>query len=167
MTPPLVAIVGWPNVGKSTLFNTLARRRIAIVEPTMGVTRDRVSTVVVGPDDAEIELMDTGGMGAHGLDVLGAEVENQIELAVADAAVLVLVVDATSGLTPQDREIAARLRPLGKPAAPIVLFAQTEALDHRAHRAIENQDALLQRGRETLVHCRLHAATRSGRIPSA
>jgi len=63
MSLPVVAIIGRPNVGKSTLFNVLAGRRISIVEPTSGVTRDRISAVVTAPDGRQIELLDTGGMG--------------------------------------------------------------------------------------------------------
>jgi len=67
VTVPVVAIVGRPNVGKSSLFNWLAGRRIAIVDPTAGVTRDRVSTLIkVG--DRFVELVDTGGMGCAGVD---------------------------------------------------------------------------------------------------
>ena len=62
MPLPTVVIVGRPNVGKSTLFNWLARRRIAIVEPTAGVTRDRINTVI-DEDDLKFELVDTGGLG--------------------------------------------------------------------------------------------------------
>lgn len=113
MNPPVVAIVGRPNVGKSTLFNSLARRRISIVEPTSGVTRDRISTVVAGPG-AEFELVDTGGMGVGDLDVLAEGVEEQIQYAVEQADVLVFVVDATDGIMPQDRKIADNLRTLNK-----------------------------------------------------
>ena len=119
MNPPVVAIVGRPNVGKSTLFNSLARRRISIVEPTSGVTRDRISTVVAEPG-AELELVDTGGMGVGDLDVLAEGVEEQIRYAVARADALVFVVDATDGIMPQDRKIADKLRTLNK---PLVLVA--------------------------------------------
>src|SRR5438270_1204353 len=89
---PVVAIVGRPNVGKSSLFNWLAGRRIAIVDPTAGVTRDRVTSLVkVG--DRFVELVDTGGMGAAGVDNLTAQVERQIEAAIDQADVLLFVVD--------------------------------------------------------------------------
>ena len=78
MSLPVVAIVGRPNVGKSSLFNWLAGRRISIVDPTAGVTRDRVSTVIaVG--DRHCELMDTGGMGIQDVDNLTADIERQIQ----------------------------------------------------------------------------------------
>src|SRR5713226_9831182 len=89
---PVVAIVGRPNVGKSSLFNWLAGRRIAIVDPTAGVTRDRVSTLVkVG--DRFFELIDTGGMGIQDVDNLTVQVERQIEAAIDQAQVVLFVVD--------------------------------------------------------------------------
>ena len=78
MPIPQVAIVGRPNVGKSSLFNWLAGRRIAIVDPTAGVTRDRVSTLVQLGERC-FELVDTGGMGIQDVDNLTADVERQIE----------------------------------------------------------------------------------------
>src|SRR5438876_10179859 len=98
---PVVAIVGRPNVGKSSLFNALAGRRIAIVEPTPGVTRDRVSTLIkLG--DRYCEFVDTGGMGIQDTDNLTPQVERQIEAAVDQAQVIVFVVDGRAGLTPLD-----------------------------------------------------------------
>src|SRR2546430_2950515 len=89
---PVIAIVGRPNVGKSSLFNWLAGKRIAIVDPTAGVTRDRVSTLLkVG--ERFVELTDTGGMGIQDVDNLTAEVERQIDLALASAQVILFVVD--------------------------------------------------------------------------
>jgi len=126
MSTPVVAIVGRPNVGKSTLFNTLAGRRIAIVEPTSGVTRDRISTIITGSDGRQLELVDTGGMGAGPQEMLTADVEEQIQFAIARATVLVLVVDARDGLVPQDREIAARLRRLGKPVITVANKTETQ-----------------------------------------
>src|SRR5438270_626268 len=81
---PLVAIVGRPNVGKSSVFNWLAGRRISIVDPTAGVTRDRISTLVEA-DNRFFELTDTGGMGIDDADNLTALVEKQIELAIEQA----------------------------------------------------------------------------------
>src|ERR1041384_4350471 len=87
MPLPVVAIVGRPNVGKSSLFNWLAGRRISIVDPTPGVTRDRVSTpIVIG--DRYIELVDTGGMGIQDKDNLTEDVEQQIRVALDEAAVV-------------------------------------------------------------------------------
>ena len=120
MNPPVVAIVGRPNVGKSTLFNALARRRISIVEPSSGVTRDRISTIVTREDGTQLELVDTGGMGMVDRNALTDDVEAQISYAIANASALVFIVDGAQGSLPQDREIARRLRALGK---PLVLVA--------------------------------------------
>jgi GTP-binding protein len=106
-------------VGKSSLFNWLAGRRIAIVDPMAGVTRDRVSTLVQ-TDGRCFELMDTGGIGIQDVDNLTADVERQIEIAIDQAAVVLFVVDARSGLVPLDEEVARRLRAVTR---PVVLVA--------------------------------------------
>ena len=80
MPLPVVAIVGRPNVGKSSLFNWLVGRRISIVEPTAGVTRDRVSTIVE-EDGRFFELTDTGGIGIVDAAELSADIEKQIQIA--------------------------------------------------------------------------------------
>jgi GTP-binding protein len=122
MSLPIVAVVGRPNVGKSSLFNWLAGRRISIVDPTAGVTRDRVSTVVeVG--DRFFELMDTGGMGIQDKDNLTEDVEKQIRVAIEQAAVVLFLVDVRDGVVPLDEEVARRLRTVGKP----VVFAANKA----------------------------------------
>ncbi|MBN9522560.1 ribosome biogenesis GTPase Der [bacterium] len=122
MPLPIVAVVGRPNVGKSSLFNWLAGRRISIVDPTAGVTRDRVSTVVeVG--DRFFELMDTGGMGIQDKDNLPEDVERQIRVAIEQAAVVIFLVDVRDGIVPLDEEVARRLRTVGKP----VVFAANKA----------------------------------------
>src|SRR5438309_4465952 len=89
---PVVAIVGRPNVGKSSLFNWLAGRRIAIVDPTAGVTRDRL-TALVPVGDRFVELVDTGGIGIEDVDNLTEQIERQIELAIEQAHVILFVVD--------------------------------------------------------------------------
>ena len=100
MSVPVVAIVGRPNVGKSSLFNWLAGRRIAIVDPTAGVTRDRVSTLVkLG--DRFIDLVDTGGIGVEDVDNLTEHVERQIQIALDRAHVVLHVVDGRTGLAPR------------------------------------------------------------------
>jgi GTP-binding protein len=104
-----VAIVGRPNVGKSSLFNWLAGRRIAIVDPTPGVTRDRLmAPVLLG--DRYIELTDTGGIGIEDIDRLTADVERQIRSALEQAQLVLFVVDARTGLVPLDQTVAERLR---------------------------------------------------------
>src|SRR5262249_437315 len=106
---PVVAIVGRPNVGKSSLFNWLARRRISIVDPTAGVTRDRV-TALVKAGDRFFELVDTGGIGIQDVDNLTAQIEKQIDTALNEAHVILFVVDARTGLAPLDEEVGKRLR---------------------------------------------------------
>jgi GTP-binding protein len=127
MALPIVAIVGRPNVGKSALFNWLAGRRISIVDPTAGVTRDRVSTVVQ-IEDRFVELVDTGGMGIQDADNLTADVERQIRHALDAAAVVLFVVDVRDGMVPLDEEVADRLRPLHKPVVFVANKADTDKL---------------------------------------
>jgi GTP-binding protein len=111
---PAVALVGRPNVGKSSLFNALLRREIAITDARAGTTRDRVLHPVTFGDKT-CDLVDTGGLGSADRSDLTALVGKQIQAAVDSASVLVLVVDAKEGLTPGDRQIAQRLRELGRP----------------------------------------------------
>lgn len=119
-----MAIVGRPNVGKSSLFNMLAGRRISIVDPTAGVTRDRVSTLLE-VDGRHFELVDTGGMGIVDVDRLSDDVERQIRMAIDLAAVIVFVVDIREGAVPLDQMVSERLRSIGKP----VLFVANKADD--------------------------------------
>lgn len=113
MALPVVAIVGRPNVGKSSLLNMLAGRRISIVDPTAGVTRDRVS-VMLEHEGRWFELVDTGGYGIVDRDDLDADVEQQIRFAVDQASLILFVVDARDGLMPLDREVANWLRVANK-----------------------------------------------------
>jgi GTP-binding protein len=106
---PVVAIVGRQNVGKSSLLNAMAGRRISIVDPMPGVTRDRVSAILAHKG-AAFELVDTGGIGLRPGDEFYAEVERQIERAIAEAEVVLFLVDAQSGVTGLDHQIAARFR---------------------------------------------------------
>ncbi len=123
---PVVAIVGRPNVGKSSLLNCLVGRRIAIVDPTAGVTRDRVSApLAVGK--GYVELVDTGGIGLGDSDTVGDQVQQQIDYAMASAAIILLVVDAREGLTVLDSAAARRLRKQDK---PVVLVANK--VDHES-----------------------------------
>ncbi|MFW6169964.1 MAG: ribosome biogenesis GTPase Der [Planctomycetota bacterium] len=109
-----VAIVGRPNVGKSSVFNWLCGRRIAIVDDMAGVTRDRLSQVIEG-EKHYFELFDTGGIGIDDVDDLTSEVEEQIRTAIDSATIILFVVDTRSGITPLDELVAQRLRAADKP----------------------------------------------------
>ncbi len=111
---PRVVIVGRPNVGKSSIFNWLAGRRIAIVDATSGVTRDRV-THLLEIQDRFVELVDTGGMGIQDPDNLTEHIEQQISIAVDSADVILFVADSRSGPVPLDDEVAKRLRYVSVP----------------------------------------------------
>jgi len=113
MKLPVVAIIGRPNVGKSSLFNCLAGQRISIVDEMPGVTRDRVSAIIAH-EDVTMELVDTGGVGIVDRDDLGDHVERQIEIAVREANVIIFLTDARDGITALDREVARRLRERSK-----------------------------------------------------
>jgi GTP-binding protein len=119
MAKPFVAIVGRPNVGKSTFFNRIAGRRISIVEDTPGVTRDRIYA------DAEwlgreFTLIDTGGIDPDAEDVILKQMRLQAELAVEIADVILFFVDAKQGVLPADHEIADMLRRANKPVITVV-----------------------------------------------
>jgi GTP-binding protein len=127
----VVAIVGRPNVGKSSLFNWLAGRRIAIVDPTAGVTRDRVSALV-RLDGRYVELVDTGGIGVADVDNLTEQIERQIAAAIDQAHVILFVVDARAGLAPLDEEVARRLRHVQKPIVCVANKCDAESLEPQA-----------------------------------
>jgi GTP-binding protein len=122
MSLPKVVIVGRPNVGKSSLLNWLAGRRISIVDDVAGVTRDRVSALVQlgDQDDARfVELIDTGGVGVVDRDDLSRDVERQIETALAEADLVLFVVDVRDGIMPLDEEVAQKLRYMSR--TPVIL----------------------------------------------
>ena len=130
MLIPQVAIVGRPNVGKSSLFNWLAGRRIAIVDPTPGVTRDRI-TAPVALGERYFELTDTGGLGHDDIDKLTKDVERQISLAIDKAGLVIFLVDAKSGPAPLDEEVANRLRGIGKPVLLVANKCDNAHLDQQ------------------------------------
>lgn len=128
MPIPRIAIVGRPNVGKSSLLNLIAQERVAIVDPTPGVTRDRISTIATidhptheGPKK-QVEVMDTGGFGVYvaeggrfneigeDLSSLTKDIEFQIAEAVSNADIIIFAVDCQAGITAQDQAIAQMLR---------------------------------------------------------
>lgn len=129
---PRVAIVGRPNVGKSTLANRMCNSRVSIVEPTAGVTRDRVAVPArldTRAGSRWIEVVDTGGIGIVDRDDLGPLVEAQIAAAMSSARVILWLVDVRDGITPLDLEVAKRLRGLPIP----VLLVANKAEGARAH----------------------------------
>ena len=114
MAKPLVAVVGRPNVGKSTFFNKITGKRIAIVEDTPGVTRDRIYA------DGEwlthsFTLIDTGGIEPMREDIISKQMRRQAELAIETADVIIFIVDGREGLTAADVEVAEMLRRSKKP----------------------------------------------------
>ena len=114
MSKPAVAIVGRPNVGKSSLFNTLYGERISIVHDTPGVTRDRIYATAIWRE-REFVIIDTGGIEPAGDDVILQGMRAQAEVAIETADVIVFMVDLKSGMTAADQEIASMLRRSGKP----------------------------------------------------
>jgi GTP-binding protein len=126
MTKPLVALVGRPNVGKSTLFNRLIEEPLAIVEDVPGTTRDRIYA------DAHwggktFTLIDTGGLLPQPVDDLVASVREQVQIAIAEAEVIIFLVDVKEGLTANDLEIAQLLRRSNKPVILAVNKADNES----------------------------------------
>ncbi|MGY8732706.1 MAG: ribosome biogenesis GTPase Der, partial [Pirellulales bacterium] len=114
MALPKVVIIGRPNVGKSSIFNWLAGRRLAIVDDVAGVTRDRM-IYLIRHNEVFFEIVDTGGIGINDVDDLSDEIEDQIQLAMDSADVILFVVDTRSGMVALDREVAKRLRYIDKP----------------------------------------------------
>ncbi len=119
-----VAIIGRPNVGKSTLFNRLVGRRQAIVHDLPGITRDRIAGRLVLDDDRRVELIDTGGL-VPGDDPLG--LGEQVYLAVVESDLLLLVVDGKEGLVAADERVWEEVRRRGKPAILVVNKGDTRA----------------------------------------
>ncbi len=156
MGVPQVVIVGRPNVGKSSVFNWLVGRRIAIVDPTSGVTRDRV-THLLEVDGRFVELVDTGGMGAEDSDQLTEHIEHQIEQAIDSAAVILFVVDTRQGPMPLDEDVARRLRYVQVPVLLVANKADTDALAeqtaefYRFGRRLLAVSTTANRGREDLL----------------
>ncbi|HHX88084.1 MAG TPA: ribosome biogenesis GTPase Der [Firmicutes bacterium] len=118
MSGSLVAIVGRPNVGKSTLFNRLTSARTAIVEKMPGITRDRLYGLVEWRG-RQFTIIDTGGITFEREDLLSDQVRRQAELAIEEAAIILFILDAREGLTPFDQEIASFLRRSKKVVIPV------------------------------------------------
>ena len=119
MRKPIVAIVGRPNVGKSTLFNDLAGERISIVQDTPGVTRDRISADVDW-NGRLFTLIDTGGIEPESRDIILSQMRQQAQIAIDTADVIVFLTDVQQGLTDNDDKVAQMLRKSGKPVILVV-----------------------------------------------
>jgi GTP-binding protein len=124
---PNVVIIGRPNVGKSSLLNCLVKRRISIVDATPGVTRDRIAQEVTHQGRV-FRLIDTGGIGIVDSDDLSADVERQIAIGMAEADLVVFVIDVRAGVEPLDKEVAERLRQLDKPVLLVANKVESDAL---------------------------------------
>ena len=132
MSVAQVAIVGRPNVGKSSIFNWLAGRRLAIVDDVAGVTRDRM-TRLISDGERYFEIVDTGGIGINDIDDLEDEIENQIRMGMQLADILLFVVDIRDGLTTLDQQIAKRLRTIDKPLILVANKCDYEGLDRQVN----------------------------------
>ena len=119
MSKPVVAVVGRPNVGKSTFFNKVIGRRIAIVEDTPGVTRDRIYAETEW-NGIEFAIIDTGGIEPDSEDIILSQMRQQAEIAMDTADVILFLVDGKDGLTSADREVANMLRRRGREVILVV-----------------------------------------------
>ncbi|MCF0139530.1 GTP-binding protein [Acidaminococcus fermentans] len=132
MSKPIVAIVGRPNVGKSTLFNIFADSRISIVEDTPGVTRDRLYADAEWLD-RKFTMVDTGGIEMQNTDSIAVSIRQQAEVAVREADVILFVCDARTGITNDDMEVAKMLRQSRKPVVLAVNKADTPRQEAEAY----------------------------------
>ncbi|MCI0777472.1 MAG: 50S ribosome-binding GTPase, partial [Chloroflexi bacterium] len=123
---PVVAIVGRPNVGKSAIFNRMVGRRQAIVEDLPGTTRDRIYSEVEWRD-SYFRLIDTGGLDTSGQSGYPELIRRQVEIAVAEAALLLFIVDVKDGVLSGDRDVAEILRRTEKPVFLIVNKVDNES----------------------------------------
>ncbi len=129
---PRIAIVGRPNVGKSTLLNRMCGSRVSIVEPTAGVTRDRIAVsarLSCSQGERWFEVVDTGGIGIVDRHDLGPQIEEQVRVAVVTADLVLFVVDVREGVTPLDQEVARRLRGRAVPVLLVVNKTEGRALE--------------------------------------
>jgi GTP-binding protein len=148
MSVSQVVIVGRPNVGKSSIFNWLAGRRLAIVDDVAGVTRDRMVHLMC-EGERFFEIVDTGGIGIDDVDDLTSEVEEQIQVAMDSADVILFVVDSRNGIAPLDEEVAKRLRYVDKPIICVANKTDDEVLEPQA-------DEFYKLGRGKLVKVSAH-----------
>ncbi|MFA4837821.1 MAG: ribosome biogenesis GTPase Der [Dehalococcoidia bacterium] len=133
MTKPIIAIVGRPNVGKSTLFNRLAGRRLAIVEDLPGTTRDRLYADITWRDQ-EYRLVDTGGLELNPDSDMSEKVRGQVKIAIEEADAIIMLVDVKDGVTIPDKEVGEMLRRSQK---PVVLAVNKCDNEERMRQAFE------------------------------
>lgn len=119
MSKPIVAIVGRPNVGKSTLFNVLAGDNISIVKDTPGVTRDRIYADVEWLNH-KFTLVDTGGIEPESKDIILSQMRDQAQIAIDTANVIIFITDVRQGLVDADAKVADMLRRSRKPVVLVV-----------------------------------------------
>jgi len=131
MTKPIVAIVGKPNVGKSTLFNRLVGKRLSIIEDEPGTTRDRLYADITWNENA-FAIVDTGGLLVAPDTDIGHSVKKQVEVAIDEADAIIFLVDVLDGVTHMDRDIAEMLRRCDK---PVVLAANKADNEQRSYQA--------------------------------
>src|SRR5574342_625987 len=127
-SPPLIAIIGRPNVGKSTLFNRILGSRTAIVDDVPGVTRDR-NYAAATYRGRKFRLVDTGGLDPSAAEGMLALIRRQSELAIAEADILILLMDGRSGLMPPDQEVVRLLRGTPKPLFIAINKIDTPKID--------------------------------------
>jgi len=132
MAKPIVAIVGRPNVGKSTLFNRLLGERVAIVEDRPGITRDRVYGHTEW-NRREFTVIDTGGLGLGNEDPFGQDIQQQAEVAIEEADLILFLVDARAGLTAGDEQVAEVFRRSGRPIILVANKADNERREADTH----------------------------------
>lgn len=128
---PIVAVVGRPNVGKSTLFNRMLGKRISIVDDRPGVTRDRLTSFCQA-EDTFFELVDTGGFGIEELDHLSKDIERQIAVAIEKASLILFVVDVQSGVTKLDTDLANVLRKAQKTVLLVANKTDNQMLSYQS-----------------------------------
>lgn len=131
MRMPTVAIVGRPNVGKSSLFNRFMKRRLAVVEKTPGVTRDR-NYAVCDWNGINFNLVDTGGMAPQAAEMMDRLIHDQAEFAIAEADLVIFLVDCQVGTDPVDLKIASKLKQAGKTCLLVANKADTEEMEYEA-----------------------------------
>ncbi len=131
MSKPIVAIIGRQNVGKSTLLNRMAGKRLAIVEDLPGTTRDRIFANVSWPG-TEFTIVDTGGLELKPQSTMSQAVKEQVEVAIDEADVIIFLVDVKDGVMPTDLEIADMLRQVIKPVILVANKADNARLETQA-----------------------------------